>query len=84
MLICMRTTLNLADGLVVAAKERAAATGRTLTSLVEEGLRAVLETAAIPPDVRPLPSFGVEGGTFAIDLFDKEALWEALDTDGAR
>jgi len=42
MLICMRTTLNLDDGLAAAAKREAARQGRTLTSLLEEGLRSVL------------------------------------------
>ncbi len=42
MLVCMRTTLNLPDALAQEAKARAEAEGRTLTSLVEEGLRAGL------------------------------------------
>jgi hypothetical protein len=43
MVICMRTTLNLPDGLVAQAKAQAAASGQTLTSLIEEGLRLVLQ-----------------------------------------
>lgn len=38
----MRTTLNLDDALAAAAKHEAARRGETLTSLLEEGLRAVL------------------------------------------
>jgi len=39
MLICMRTTLNIDDGLMRKARRRAAQTGRTLTEIVEEALR---------------------------------------------
>ena len=38
----IKTTIDIADGLLVAAKERAARDGTTLRALVEEGLRSVL------------------------------------------
>ena len=38
----MRTTVHLPDDLLKRAKKKAAADGRTLTSLIEEGLRLVL------------------------------------------
>jgi hypothetical protein len=85
MLICMRTTINLPDALAEAAKERAATTGRTFTSLVEEGLRTVLaddDASASAGD--PLPAYGDPDGTFLVDLDDREALWAALDADGPR
>lgn len=82
MLICMRTTINLPDALAEAAKAKAAAEGRTFTSVVEEGLRAVL---AVEPTTAPvaLPAYGTPGGTVLIDLADREALWAALDSNGA-
>jgi hypothetical protein len=47
-----RTTVRLAHDLLSRAKRKAAAEGRTLTSLIEEGLRAVVaekrETAKAP------------------------------------
>jgi len=82
MLICMRTTLNLPDALVEQAKERAAEEGRTLTSLIEEGLRQVLAEEPAPRERQPLPTVGGRGGRQLIDLEDKEALWEILDADG--
>lgn len=45
MLICMRTTLNLDDELAAAAKREAARRGQTFTSLLEEGLRGLLDQA---------------------------------------
>lgn len=82
MLICMRTTINLPDALAEAAKAKAAAEGRTFTSVIEEGLRAVL--AAEPPTAAiTLPAYGTPGAKVFIDIADREALWAALDADGA-
>lgn len=84
MLVCMRTTINLPDVLAAAAKARAAAEGRTFTSLVEEGLRTVLsdDRATRRAPVEPLPAFGDSHGRFLVDPADREALWAVLD--GAR
>ncbi len=81
MLICMRTTINLPNALAEAAKAKAAAEGRTFTSVVEEGLRAVLaaETTTTPIT---LPAYGTPGGKVFIDIADRDALWAALDADG--
>jgi predicted DNA-binding protein len=38
-----RTTIRLPEELLKRAKEKAGAEGRTLTSLIEEGLRVILE-----------------------------------------
>jgi len=38
----IKTTIDIADSLLLAAKERAARDGTTLRALVEEGLRSVL------------------------------------------
>lgn len=80
MLVHMRTTMNLPDGLMEAVKERATTSGRTVTSIVEDALRLFL--AADPegePDDEPLPSFGAPGGRILVDLEDKDALWAVLD-----
>lgn len=83
MLICMRTTLNLPDGLVTQAKAHAAARGQTLTSLVEEGLRLALAQSAIPHPTapEPLPAYGRPEGSILIDLADRDAVWAILDED---
>jgi hypothetical protein len=42
MVIWVKTTVDIADGLLAQAKERATAEGTTLRQLVERGLRSVL------------------------------------------
>lgn len=48
----MRTTLNLDDALARAAKQEAVRAGTTVTSLIEEGLRRVLEERRADTDAR--------------------------------
>jgi len=83
MLHCMRTTLNLPDGLVEEAKQRAAEEGRTLTSMIEEGLRLVLVLPRRDRSIS-LPTHGEPGDEVKVDILDRDALWEALDGDGPR
>lgn len=83
MVICMRTTLNLPDGLVAQAKAQAAASGQTLTSLIEEGLRLVLQKHDVPCPAapEPLPAYGDPDGRVLVDLGDHDAVWRVLDED---
>ncbi len=68
------------------AKARAAAAGRTFTSLVEEGLRSVLARHDQDPMavVEPLPSFGNPEDRLLVDPADRDALWAALEADQGR
>lgn len=84
MLVCMRATINLPDALAEAAKAKAAAEGRTFTSVVAEGLRAVLEPRPEPQPKRSLPSYGDPDAQLLVDLADRDALWSSLDADGLR
>lgn len=84
MLVCMRTTINLPPALAAEAKARAAAEGRTFTSLVTEGLRLVLASASTPRTQEPIVAFGDPDGRLLVDLLDRDALWNALDADGPR
>jgi hypothetical protein len=66
----MRTTLRLPDDLMRRAKRKAAETGRTLTSLLEEGLKIVLAEPG-PRGRTPvrLPVSKARGGTLqGVDL----------------
>lgn len=52
----MRTTVHIPDDLLARAKIKAAEDGRTLTSMIEEGLRTVLaKKPAAPCEARVLP-----------------------------
>ena len=66
----MRTTVRLPDNLLRQARKKAAAEGRTLTSLLEEGLKAVLAHAKPQRRRRVhLPVSRAAGGTLAgVDL----------------
>jgi hypothetical protein len=80
MLICMRTTLDLDDRLVTAVKRRAADTGRTMTDIIEDALRAALR----PPSARrrqaPWKWVTVKGSARpAVDVTDRDRLYELMD-----
>lgn len=80
----MRTTLNLDDELLTIAKTEAARSGRTLTSVIEDALRAALAQradalATVPYQVRPFDGDGLRGG---VDLDDSAALQDLMDGRG--
>ena len=66
----MRTTIRLSDDLLRRAKKKAAEQGRTLTSLVEEGLKTVLVESKPARRARVrLPISKASGGTLpGVDL----------------
>jgi hypothetical protein len=66
----MRTTIRLSDDLLRRAKKKAAEQGRTLTSLVEEGLKTVLaESKPLRRTRVRLPVSRASGGTLSgVDL----------------
>ena len=78
----MRTTVRLRDDLLQRAKRRAAAEGRTLTSIIEEGVTIVLSTPVVR-EGRPrvgVPVSGVGGGTRpGVDLNRSSDLESVMD-----
>lgn len=76
----MRTTLNIDDELLAAAKMLAARTHRTIGSVLEEALRRMLmDTDTAEAAVTPLPDFGYPGGLRPeVDLYDKDAMGALL------
>ncbi len=70
MLPRMRTTVRLRTELLKKARERAAADGRTLTSLIEEGLSVVLgQEKPAPAHKVKLPVSRARGGLLpGVDL----------------
>lgn len=79
--ICMRTTIRLPEDLLDAAKRRAIDTGRTLTKVIEDALRAALAREATGPDAGDvtLPTFGSGGLRPRVDLDDSACLLDAME-----
>ena len=84
MVIHMRTTINLPEGLGEEAKRHAAQRGCTFTALVVEGLHLVLRHSVEGAPTGELPCHGGSGGRLLVDLTDKATMGEALDADGVR
>jgi plasmid stability protein len=80
----MRTTIRIDDDLYRSVKERAARSGRTVASVLEDAVRAGLATDAKPARaafrVRPDGRGGVRPG---VDLASNAALAEVLDEERA-
>jgi hypothetical protein len=79
-----RTTVRLPKELLVRAKRKALAEDRTLTSLIEEGLRLVVSEPrkAGRKDRGSIPLSTVTGGPLpGIDISDSAALQEMEDLE---
>lgn len=83
MLCCMRTTIRLDDDLLREAKAVAARRGRTLTSLIEDGLREQLLRVEESPERREIELPTWSGGQLrpGVDLDDSAATWDLLDEE---
>ncbi|MFQ5741197.1 MAG: DUF2191 domain-containing protein [Acidobacteriota bacterium] len=77
----MRTTIRLRDELLERARRKAAADGRTLTSLVEEGLMIVLSQPGEqkrPPVLLPVSK--ASGGVLpGVDLNHSASLLDLME-----
>jgi hypothetical protein len=82
----MRTTVSIDDRLLTQAKVVAAGNGRTLSDLVEDGLRLLLAQGSRPTSANVvLPVFGGSGLLPGVDLEDKDGLTARLEEpDDAR
>jgi len=80
---CMRTTIRIEDDLLKRAKKRAAEEGRTLTELVEDGLRLALAKTG-DKQSRPveLPVSTAVGGVLpGVDLNNSGDLEEVMKAE---
>jgi hypothetical protein len=77
----MRTTVRLDDQLLTDAKEHAAKTGRTLTALLEDALRALLALENRPRQARlpRLSTYGEGGLQPGVDLDNSADLQDLMD-----
>jgi hypothetical protein len=77
-----RTTVRLPEELLARAKRKAAAEGRTLTSLIEDGLRLVVSEDRKPAKAkRVLPRISKATGGFKVDLTSFSKLQELEDLE---
>lgn len=82
-----RTTVRLPEELIRQAKRKAAGEGRSLTALIEEGLRRVVNEDPRPKSaIRTLPRVSVATGGLmpGVDLNDSAALQDMDDLEYAR
>ena len=74
----MKTTLNISEPVMKALKREAAATGRTMSELVESALRAMLSPRPKSEEVPDLPVF--DGGRSRVDVANREALYDVMES----
>lgn len=78
MVFHMKTTLNIDDTVMQRLREEAARQGRTMSELVEAGLRRVLADA--PQATGPLPELPRwKSGGARVDVADRDALFEVME-----
>lgn len=80
-----RTTVRLPSDLLARARKKAAAEGRTLTSLIEEGLRGALATrprASSQP--KPRAPISSVASSDKVDLSNSARLQELMDDEVIR
>lgn len=78
--LCMRTTLDLDDRLLAAAKRRAAESGTTLTAWVESALAAALAPRPKAEDRYKLVWKTTRGRLLpGVDLTDRDSLFDAME-----
>ncbi len=75
----MRTTVTIDDRLLKQAKLAATRSGRTVSDLIDDGLRLLLSQTKAPESAVTLPVFGGSGLRPGVDLEDKEGLAALLD-----
>jgi plasmid stability protein len=76
MVIHMKTTLNIENGVMRDLKMRAAREGRTMSELVETALRRLLDERPVEKDLPPLPTLMARE---LVDVSDRDALYRAME-----
>jgi Ribbon-helix-helix protein, copG family len=73
----MKTTLNIDDSVMAELKREAARQGRTMSEMVETGLRLLLRSQRKRGAVPVLPTF--RSGGALVDIADRDALYHAME-----
>ena len=81
MLLCMRTTVNLDDSVLLEAKLLARRSGLTLTRVIEDALRERLarRPASAPSTSARLPTVAGNGLLPGVDLDNSAGLRDVMD-----
>jgi hypothetical protein len=77
MVFHMKTTLNIADPIMEQLKKEAARQKRTMSELVEAGLRLLFQSAKKSKDIQRLPTF--RSGGILVDVADRDTLYQAME-----
>lgn len=77
MVIHMKTTLNIDGSVFSRLKQEAARQGKTMSELVETGLRLLFRTAKEQRDLPPLPTF--RSGGHLVDISNRDALYDVME-----
>ena len=75
----MRTTIRLADDLLVQAKKTAVERGMTLTALIDTALRKEIAPSNVVRTPIRLPTYGRGGTLPGVDLDDSAGLLEVME-----
>lgn len=73
----MKTTLNIDDSVFARLKQEAARQGKTMSDLVETGLRLLFKASREQRKLAPLPSF--RSGGHLVDISNRDALYDVMD-----
>ncbi len=77
----MKTTLNIDDSVMQRLREEAARQGRTMSELVEAGLRRVLDEPVRQVDEIREPLLQWHSGGAFVDVADRDALYERMNKE---
>jgi len=76
----MKTTITIDDDLLTRAERTAVVSGRTLSEVVEEALRAhLIDRPQQPPFERRLVTFGGGGVLPGVDMSNNAAVRDVMD-----
>ncbi len=82
MLVCMRTTIRIDDGLFAQVRQLAASSGRTLTEVIDDALREMLaRRARVGRRAVELPTSCAGGRLLpGVDLDDSAGLLDLMES----
>ncbi len=75
----MRTTVNIDDRLLIEVKTVAARSGRTVSDVIDDALRAAIQRRQAPPTRLDLPTHAGGGLQPGVDLDDSADLLDRMD-----